>query len=385
MPYSTDDRQMAEAQPAAARSVASDAGSTVLINRRATSTAFHQLQAAADGSPRLDGLRALQELVAQRSSGAEPQAPLQRQANDAAPVVQRTLADLAAAAKEVMENNDEELDAGQIDAVRTHLIDTMRPDFTIEYQGYLQQDRNNPVAKPSEIETALREYVKALTSSLQAAEGWKDVAILHKRESREQGPPVRMRDERDKYSLIGHHTYREWGMGTHAGMEQSGQIYGPAAAGLNLPEGGGHTWGANAAWLLGHMHAGHRFVQVVPHTEDNLTRGTNQNEVGALAYEALALRQSGYAIGEQEPTRRLWTEFTPPENAADATFATLGREQNDPGVVHEQLAAAGLTADNIDVGETIAMDASLGPDAEHQYHQQDGWHDGVRSAYTVRQ
>lgn len=158
---------------------------------------------------------------------------------------------------------------------------------------------------------ALREYVKARTSHLAETQGWNDVAILHKRLGAGS-----TREEQEKYTRLAEICYREWGMLDHHAMEEAGQIYGPAVPGFEFDKGlggqngvdGGHTWAVNAAWLLGHMHAEHRFIQVVPVTHDNIQRGAERGEKGALYYEAALVRFAGMEVGRHEGP---WMEFVP--------------------------------------------------------------------------
>lgn len=289
------------------------------------------------------------------------------------PVMQRNLAETAAMVRGVVEKYEGiGVSPEQLKEVREYLMLELREEFAVEYEAFLKQDAGREsVPDEIEIKTALREYIKALTSSLASKEGWEDVAILHKRKSKAKGPSKRMKDEREKYHTIGHHTAEIWGTGSHAEMEESGQVYGPATAGMDdaLKAGGKHSWGANAAWLLGHMHAGHRFIQVVPHTEDNLNRGSsgNEGEVGALAYEALKLMQAGYTKGREAEGTKLWTEYVPTAETMTTRLTALarGKGEKSPDAVKAMLQKFDLWAKNISVEDVIALDSS--PDVKSAY------------------
>lgn len=283
-----------------------------------------------------------------------------------------------------------------LEASRKEIMEKLEPDFVSEYNSFYEADkanRSNEPLKKIEITTALREYVKALTSThhKDSDKDWDDVAILHKRKSKKQGPPFQMDDETEKYATIGHHTTREWGMGNHHTMEESGQIYGPATAGLGITENEGrHSWGSNAAWLLGHMHAGHRFIQVVPHTEDNLLRGSKDEdkgeaEVGALAFEALGIMKAGYKKARQEETMKLWTEYTPGDGSSNMKLSNLAR----PKIVEKrdqetEIQATSRTLrekelfnnNNIELADVIKLDESAGSNALHKYEEKIGFHNG---------
>jgi hypothetical protein len=183
---------------------------------------------------------------------------------------------------------------------------------------------------PENRRLALREYVKARTSHFARSDGWEDIAILHKRKS--EGLNVA---EQQKYHQVAELCYAEWNLGSATDMEESGQIYGPAIPGFSFAGGlgglpingdgpaapGGHTWAVNAAWLLGHMHARHRLIQVVPNTRDNLMRGSVPAEIGALYYESMLVRfVGGMVLGRTDGP---WAEYLPTRCTHHTRLASL--------------------------------------------------------------
>lgn len=135
-------------------------------------------------------------------------------------------------------------------------------------------------------DTAHREYLRALVSDEQTP------AILHKRVGGKEGDdPLR----RHYYHTQSENILAQKHNTDQGQLEASGHVYNPA---MTLE--GRHAWHSNQAWLLGHMHAGHEFHQTIPHTPENLMRGSegHEDEVGALARETIALSQAGMNIAQ---------------------------------------------------------------------------------------
>lgn len=274
-------------------------------------------------------------------------------------VCQFTLSEKAAEVMKIVKEHEtfskEKKEEYDYDNWRKDLMAWLEEDFRYEYMNFINTERGTIEPKQNEVEMALREYVKALTSSLYSAEGWEDVAILHKRVSTPK-TDVDKDVDKHKYAAITHHTLDEWGLGSHSELEQRGQIYGPATEGLGVKN-GIHTWGSNAAWLLGHMHSGHRFIQIVPHTEDNLMRGsTKDEELGALAQENLVLIHAGYDKKRQDDEYKLWTEYTPTKKTLKTSLNELARRELKPAHVQQLFKWRGLFTDDIKLDDVIALD-----------------------------
>jgi hypothetical protein len=137
-------------------------------------------------------------------------------------------------------------------------------------------------------DTAHREYLRALVSDEQAP------AILHKRVGGKEGDdPLR----RHYYHTESENVLANKYATDQRKLEESGHVYNPA-----MTDEGRHAWHSNQAWLLGHLHAGHQFHQTIPHTAENLMRGSegHEDEVGALARETIALRSAGMNITQND-------------------------------------------------------------------------------------